>query len=45
MHVRAVNGYKAFKGLPGVFSGKRKKEEKDRAELYRQIGQLKVDRP
>ena len=33
--------------LPGVFSGKRKKEEKDRSELedelYRQIGQLKVE--
>ena len=36
-----------LKELPGVFSGKRKKEEKDRseleAELYRQIGQLKVE--
>ncbi len=37
-----------LKELPGVFSGKRKKEEKDRGELedelYRQIGQLKVER-
>ena len=36
-----------LKELPGVFSGKRKKEEKDRGELedelYRQIGQLKVE--
>lgn len=36
-----------LKDLPGVFSGKRKKEEKDRSELedelYRQIGQLKVE--
>ena len=36
-----------LKELPGVFSGKRKKEEKDRSELedelYRQIGQLKVE--
>jgi putative transposase len=36
-----------LKELPGVFSGKRKREEKDRgeleAELYRQIGQLKVE--
>ena len=36
-----------LKELPSVFSGKRKKEEKDRGELedelYRQIGQLKVE--
>jgi putative transposase len=36
-----------LKELPGIFSGKRKQEEKDRgeleAELYRQIGQLKVE--
>lgn len=36
-----------LKELPGVFSGKRKKQEKDRGELenelYRQIGQLKVE--
>lgn len=36
-----------LKEIPGVFSGKHKKEEKDRgeleAELYRQIGQLKVE--
>ena len=36
-----------LKELPGVFSGKRKKQEKDRSELedelYRQIGQLKVE--
>jgi len=36
-----------LKELPGVFSGKRKKEEKDRgdleSELYRQIGQMKVE--
>ncbi len=36
-----------LKELPGVFSGKRKKEEKGRGELedelYRQIGQLKVE--
>lgn len=36
-----------LKELPGVFSGRRKKEEKDRSELedelYRQIGQLKVE--
>ena len=36
-----------LKELPGVFSGKRKKEEKDRGELedelYRQVGQLKVE--
>lgn len=33
--------------LPGIFSGKRKKKEKNaeelQAELYRQIGQLKVE--
>jgi len=38
---------KRLKELPGVFSGKHKKETKDRGELedelYRQIGQLKVE--
>lgn len=36
-----------LKELPGIFSGKRPREEKDRgeleAELYRQIGQMKVE--
>ncbi len=36
-----------LKELPGLFSGKPNKEEKDRgeleAELYRQVGQMKVE--
>ncbi len=38
---------KLLEELPALFSGKRRSEEKDRdefeAELYRQIGQLKVE--
>ncbi len=36
-----------LEGLPGIFSEKRERQEQDReeleAELYRQIGQLKVE--
>ena len=38
---------KVLEALPGIFSGRRKKEDREtdelKAELYRQIGQLKVE--
>jgi putative transposase len=49
MHPNQIGQWRRrlLEGLPSVFSEKRRHEEKDRdeleAELYRQIGQLKVE--
>ena len=49
IHPNQISKWKkqALEGLPGLFNGKRKKEdfsaEQMQAELYQQIGQLKVE--
>lgn len=49
VHANQIGQWKKrlFEELPGLFSDRRKREEKDGAaetdELYRQIGQLKVE--